>query len=93
MEKISWTDGVRNEEVLHRVNEEMNILHTMKIRMDNFTGHILRKNCVLKEVIEGKEEGRIEVTRRLGRRRSQLLLLLSSVGDATLVGFGMLNYR
>jgi len=30
MEKISWTDGVRNEEVLLRVKEERNILHTVK---------------------------------------------------------------
>jgi hypothetical protein len=30
MEKISWTDRVRNEEVLHRVKEERNILHTVK---------------------------------------------------------------
>jgi hypothetical protein len=29
-EKISWTDPVRNEEVLHRVREERNILHTVK---------------------------------------------------------------
>jgi len=29
MEKISWTDHVRNEEVLHRVKEERNILHTI----------------------------------------------------------------
>jgi hypothetical protein len=27
MDKISWTDSVRNEEVLHRVKEERNILH------------------------------------------------------------------
>jgi len=27
MEKISWTDHVRNEEVLFRVNEQRNILH------------------------------------------------------------------
>ncbi|PNF40176.1 hypothetical protein B7P43_G08264, partial [Cryptotermes secundus] len=27
-------------------------------------GHVLRRNCLLKEVIEGKIEGRIEVTRR-----------------------------
>jgi hypothetical protein len=27
MEKISWTDNVRHEEVLHRVEEERNILH------------------------------------------------------------------
>jgi hypothetical protein len=32
MEKISWTDLVRNEEVLHRVKEERNILHTIKRR-------------------------------------------------------------
>jgi len=30
MEKISWTDGVRNEEILRRVKEEMNILHIIK---------------------------------------------------------------
>jgi hypothetical protein len=35
MEKISWTDGVRNEEVLHRVKEERNIVHTIKRRKAN----------------------------------------------------------
>jgi hypothetical protein len=35
MEKISWADRVRNEEVLHRVKEERNILHTIKIRKAN----------------------------------------------------------
>ena len=30
IEKISWTDGVRNEEVLLRVNEQRNILHEIK---------------------------------------------------------------
>jgi hypothetical protein len=39
----------------------------------NWIGHILRRNCILKEVIEGKREGRIKVTRRRGRRRKQLL--------------------
>jgi hypothetical protein len=33
MEKISWADHVRNEEVLHRVKEERNILHTIKKRL------------------------------------------------------------
>jgi hypothetical protein len=36
-------------------------------------GHILRRNCLLKEVIEGKIEGQKEVTRRRGRRCKQLL--------------------
>jgi hypothetical protein len=61
MEKISWTDCVRNEEVLHRVKEERNILHTMKRRKANWIGHMLRGNYLLKHVIEGKLEGRIEM--------------------------------
>ena len=36
MEKISWTDNVRNEEVLLRVNEQRNILH--EIRKGRLTG-------------------------------------------------------
>jgi hypothetical protein len=33
MEKISWTDRVRNGEVLHRVKEERNIMHAIKRRL------------------------------------------------------------
>jgi hypothetical protein len=33
----------------------------------------LRRNCLLKHVIEGKLEGRIEMTGRRGRRHKQLL--------------------
>jgi hypothetical protein len=73
MEKISWTDRVRNEEVLHRVKDERNIVHTIKRRKANWICHILRRNCLLKHVIEGKLEGRIEMTGRRGRRRKQLL--------------------
>jgi hypothetical protein len=64
MEKISWTDSVRNEEVLRRVKEERNILHTVKRRKANWIGHILRRNCLLKHGIEGKLEGMIEMTGR-----------------------------
>jgi hypothetical protein len=72
-EKISWTDRVRNEDVLHRVKEERNIVHTIKRRKANWIGHILRRNCLLKHVIKGKLEERIEMMRRRGRRREQLL--------------------
>jgi hypothetical protein len=34
----------------------------------------LRRNCLLKEVIEGKINGRIEVTEGRGRRRKELLV-------------------
>ena len=54
IEKISWTDHVRNEEVLLRVNEQRNILHEIRKRKANWIGHILRRNCLLKQVIEGE---------------------------------------
>jgi hypothetical protein len=72
MEKISWTHCVRNE-VLHRVKEERNILQTIKRRNANWIGHILRRNCLLKHIIKGKIEGRIDVTGRRKRRCKQLL--------------------
>jgi hypothetical protein len=52
--EISWTNRVRNKEVLHRVKEERNIVHTIKRRKANWIGHILRRNCLLKHVIEGR---------------------------------------
>ena len=73
MEKISWTNHVRNEEVLLRVNEQRNILHEIRKRKANWIGHILRRNCLLQQVIEGKIKGQIGVTRRRGRRRKKLL--------------------
>ena len=39
----------------------------------NWIGHILSRNCLLKQVIEGKIKGEMEVTRRRGRRRKKLL--------------------
>jgi hypothetical protein len=60
MEKFSWTDHVRNEEVLLRVKEHRNILH----EISKWIGHILRRNCLLRQVIEGKIKGGIEVAGR-----------------------------
>ena len=73
MEKISWTDHVRNEGVLFRVNGQRNILHEIRKRKANWIGHILRRNCLLKQVIEGQIKREMEVTRRRGRRRRKLL--------------------
>jgi hypothetical protein len=73
MEKMSWTDHVRNEEVLLRVSEQRNILHEIRKRKANWIGHILRRICLLIEVIEGKIKGRIKVTGRRGRIRKKLL--------------------
>jgi hypothetical protein len=52
--EISQTDHVRNEEVLLRVKEQRNILHEISKRKNNWIGHILYINCLLRQVIEGK---------------------------------------
>jgi hypothetical protein len=71
MEKISWIDFVRNEEVLLRIKEQRNILHEISRRKANWIGHILLRNCLLRQVIEGKIKG--EMTGRRGRRSRKLL--------------------
>jgi len=56
-----------------RVNEHRNILHEIRKRKADWIGHILSRNCLLKQVIEGKIKGEMEVKRRRGRRRKNLL--------------------
>ena len=73
MEKIIWSDRVRNEEVLHRDKEQRNIIHTVKKRKAIWIGQILFGNWLLEQVFEGKMEGMIDGTRSQGRRRRQLL--------------------
>ena len=63
---------MRNE-VLLRVEEQRNILHEVSKRKANWVGHVLRRNCLLRLVIEGKIKGGTEVTGRRGRRRRKLL--------------------
>src|SRR5215510_2319963 len=71
--EISWTEHVKNEEVSLRVKEQRNILHEISKRKANCIGHILRWNCFVQHVAEGKIKGGIEVTGRRGRRRMNLL--------------------
>jgi len=73
MEKMGWTDHVRNEEVLLGVKGQRDILHEISKRKAKWFGHILRRNCLLQRVIEGKIKGGIEVAGRRGRRRRKLL--------------------
>ena len=56
----------------------------MSVLKANWIGHILRRNCLLKQVIEGKIKGEMEVTRRRGKRRKQLLDDLRT-GEDTLI--------
>jgi hypothetical protein len=43
VEKTSWIDGVKNKDVLHRVNDEKNILHQLKRRKADWIRRILRR--------------------------------------------------
>jgi hypothetical protein len=62
-----------NEEVLLRVKEQRNILHEISKWKANWIGHILRRNYLLQQVIEGKMKGGIEVTGCRGRKHRKLL--------------------
>ena len=52
--KVRRTDRVRNE-VLQRVKGEKNTLLAIKRRKTNWIGHMLRRNFLLKHVIEGSD--------------------------------------
>jgi hypothetical protein len=58
VEKISWTECVRNEVVLQGVKTERNIRPTKIPRKPKWISHILRRNCLLKHVPDRKIEGR-----------------------------------
>jgi hypothetical protein len=47
-----------------RVKEERIILPTLNRKNANWIGHILHRNCLLKHVIQGQIDGRINVTGR-----------------------------
>jgi hypothetical protein len=73
MEKISWTDRVRNEELLQRVKGERNILRSLNRRTANRIGHILRRNFLLGHVTEGNKRGKDICEEKRGRRPKKLL--------------------
>jgi hypothetical protein len=49
------------------------ILHEKSKRKTNWIGHILCRNCLLRQVNEGKLKEGIEATGRRGRRRRKVL--------------------
>ena len=69
MEKISWTDKVRNELVLSRVGVQRQLMNILRNRKKSWIGHVSRGNGLLKEVIEGRMEGK----RARGRPRLGML--------------------
>ena len=52
MKKTSCTDNEKNKEILHRVKEDKNILHTIKRKKGDQIGQILSRNFLLKHVVK-----------------------------------------
>ena len=67
MEKIKWSEKVTNEQVLERIGEKRTLLNNILRKTAN--SHILRKNCLLHDDIEGQ----MTEVKAVGRRRKQLL--------------------
>ena len=58
MEKVSWRDKKTNEQVLHDVNEKRSLLEEVLKRKKNWIGHVVRGEGLLKQVMEGRMEGK-----------------------------------
>ena len=56
MEKIIWSDHVRNEELLHRVKEERNIVHIINKGRQIGLVTCCVGTCFVKHAIGGKIE-------------------------------------
>ena len=69
IEKISWKDHISNKKVQKRVKERRSLIETIIKRKQNWIGHVLRGCGMLKEIIEGRFEGK----RSRGRKRIGML--------------------
>lgn len=69
--KILWTEHVTNNEVMRRINKEMEIIETIKTRKLQYLGHITRgtKYARLQLIMQGKILGK----RSIGRRKKSWL--------------------
>ena len=75
MDALGNDDNASIPEQVNRLNPWRKMMMMMMVMMikEEYIGHILCRNCLLKHVTEGKIEERIELTGRRGRRRRQLL--------------------
>ena len=75
MLKISWTDRVRNDEVLLRAGTEREIMKMIRRRQLRFLGHVMRLQQLENVCVSGRVEGR----RGRGRPRVKLVDSLAKV--------------
>ena len=78
MEKVSWTERKTNEEVLTMMGGKETVDKKNYYDQKRWIRHVLRGNGLLKEVIEGRIDGR----RPRGRKRLGMLSELKEDGYA-----------
>ena len=66
IEKIKWSKKVTNEQVLCRIGEKRTLLNNILRRKANWICHILRRNCLLHDDIEGQ----MTEVEGIGRRKN-----------------------
>ena len=54
MEKIKWREKVTNERVLELIQKIKTFLNNNLLRKANWNGYIVRRNCLLRDVIGGQ---------------------------------------
>ena len=69
MQNISWKDHMTNEYVLDQINEKRKLVNTILERKKRWLGLILRGESIVKEVIEGRMEG------KRGRGKPRIMML------------------
>ena len=69
IQRVSWTERKTNEEVLKTVGEERRLVKTIVERKKKWIGHILRGKGLMKDVLEGRMEGK----RPRGRKRMGMI--------------------
>ena len=58
MLKLSWTEKVKNEEVLQRMNEKRKLTNILKERKLNYFGHLIWLNNIHRTPLEGYIDGK-----------------------------------
>ena len=76
MESVKWTDKIKNAVVLERVGEGRTMLELIRKRKINWLGHWLRRNCLLKDALEGMVNGK----KVRGRRRYHMINSIMIIG-------------
>ena len=69
MGRVKWTDKIKNAVVVQIVGEGRIMLELIRKRKGNWLGHWLRRNCLLKDALEGMVNGK----KVRGRRRYQMV--------------------